>query len=145
MMMARQEPLESPREGSFKATSLSKGDFLAEKGWLAARFQFGWLLTTHLDAGSDRASLRAREKQLEEIVSALADMDGPIVAVGDFNLSVERSGDVALLESFQAETNLEIAVHHEKDLIMTRGIAVESARVIEDEKLSDHGRLVARI
>lgn len=145
MMMAREEPLEPPRKGDFKATTISQADFLAQKGWLAVKFRFGWLLTTHLDAGPDRESLLARGKQLNRIVKALADMDGPVVLAGDFNLSVKRPGDVELLESFVAETGLEIILHHGKDLIMAQGIALEGAEVIENEKLSDHSRLVARI
>lgn len=145
MMMAREEPLEPPREGDFKATTISRGDFLAQKGWLAVKFSFGWLLTTHLDAGSDRASLRARKKQLKQLVNALTDMDRPIVLAGDFNLSVRRPGDVELLQSFLTETGLEIILHHGKDLIMAQGIAPEGAEVFENEKLSDHSRLVARV
>ena len=145
MIMAREEPLEPPREGDFKATTISKGDFLAQKGWLAVKFRFGWLLTTHLDAGPDRASLQAREKQLNRLVKALTDMDRPIVMAGDFNLSAKRPGDVELLESFVAETGLKIILHHGKDLIMAQGIAPEGAEVFENEKLSDHSRLVAQI
>jgi len=106
---------------------------------------FGWLLTTHLDAGPDRESLLARGKQLNRIAKALTAMDGPIVLAGDFNLSVKRPGDVELLESFVAETGLKIILHHGKDLIMAQGISLEGAEVIEDEKLGDHSRLVARI
>ena len=145
MMMACERPLEPPRDGDFKATTFSRGDFLAKKGWLAAKFRFGWLLTTHLDAGSDRPSLEARKKQLKRVTRAIAEMDGPIVAAGDFNLSAKRSGDVELLESFLAETNFEVILHDGKDLIMARGITPEAAEVITDEKLSDHNRLAARI
>jgi endonuclease/exonuclease/phosphatase (EEP) superfamily protein YafD len=106
---------------------------------------FGWLLTTHLDAGPDRESLLARGKQLNRIAKALTAMDGPIVLAGDFNLSVKRPGDVELLESFVAETGLKIILHQGKDLIMAQGISLEGAEVIEDEKISDHSRLVARI
>ena len=56
IMMSREKPLEPPREGDFTTTTFSQGDFLAKKGWLAARFRFGWLLTTHLDAGPDSDS-----------------------------------------------------------------------------------------
>ena len=145
LMMAREEPLEPPRKGDFEATTISKGDFLAQKGWLAGKFSFGWLLTTHLDAGPDRESLRAREKQLNRIVNAFSDMDGPIVMAGDFNLSAKRPGDMELLESFLDETGLEIILHHGKDLIMAQGIAPEGAEVFENEQLSDHSRLVTRI
>ena len=145
MMMAREEPLEPPREGDFEATTFSQADFFAQKGWLAAKFSFGWLLTTHLDAGPDRESLQAREKQLNRIVNALKDMDRPIIMAGDFNLSAKRLGDAELLESFLAETGFDVILHHGKDLIMAQGITLEEAEVFDNEHLSDHSRLVARI
>jgi exonuclease III len=145
MMMAREAPLVPPRDGDFKATTFSQADFFAQKGWLAAKFSFGWLLTTHLDAGPDQESLKAREKQLKRIVNALADMDRPIIMAGDFNLSAKRPGDVELLESFLAETGFEIILHHGKDLIMAQDILLEGADVFENESLSDHSRLVALI
>ena len=135
-------------KGGFSVTTLSKWDFLATKGWAAARIGRVMFVTAHTDAGRDADSVAARAVQLRELAQGIHRLGrGPVVLGADLNLKQGDAGDAGVLHAFLRPTGLEVVLHHRKDVVAVRGLRVEDQRVISlrDRGLSDHDALVARL
>lgn len=99
------------------------------------RFEWGWLVTTHLDAGGGEADTNARGKQLARLTRKLP--PGALLLAGDLNLDTRRTADEMMLAAFQIETDLKVTRRDNLDLLMSRGIATRGAAVRRETNLSD--------
>lgn len=73
-------------------------DAWKHKGWLRALVQLpdgraAHVVSTHLQAGGGPKNAHVRARQVDEILEHLADLDGPQVVLGDFNLHARQLED----------------------------------------------------
>lgn len=146
-------------------------DCFATKGYLMLRLQLSsgaeldvW--NVHLDAGRSESDHAARVAQLELLREHIAQIsDGrALVLGGDFNLSIDRERDLALLLEFRKALSLEdsgavraaasrwkeridhIFLRSGRDVALQRLDAGEALEFVEDDvPLSDHPALRARL
>jgi endonuclease/exonuclease/phosphatase family metal-dependent hydrolase len=141
-------------------------DCFAHKGWLRTGVTAGGIdvdvYNTHLDAGQDEGSRKARLAQLLELACTIDAGGGerPLIVAGDLNLSYAFAGDREAIEIFREHLGLadsgagpEHPHWRERDYILYRDGAaarLESARSGEDGDfvrdgyaLSDHPALFA--
>jgi endonuclease/exonuclease/phosphatase family metal-dependent hydrolase len=79
-------------------------DALKRKGILRARLVRPsgpdvWVFVTHLQAGYGRANAAVRERQLAELSAWLAETQGPVLVLGDFNVDERHPEDAPFLET----------------------------------------------
>lgn len=132
------------RSVRYRATSANKGDFLVTKGAMLTRWDFGWLCTTHTDAGGEDEDLDAREDQLETLAKKLSFIsEEPLIVAGDLNLKRTRCWDDAMYTRFLDDTGLSQWVGGPLDYALARGLTGSASwlRIPTDsngEDLSDH-------
>lgn len=103
LALATPHPVDAQQVVHFSA---ARGpDKLKHKGVLRSRVHLPgrrdlWTLVTHLQAGNGDRAATVRADQVSELLRVLGDVDGPVLVLGDFNLSdsaIDRDTEARLL------------------------------------------------
>lgn len=120
------------------------------------------VLNTHLQAGRGRGATRARAHQVDDLLSLVADIDEPVVMVGDFNLYDDLADDRDSADRLAAAGLVDAAVALDAreatypdgtrlDRVFVRHgahtcLVAESVQAVTDaDGLSDHHPLAFRL
>jgi hypothetical protein len=144
-------------------------DCWARKGYLRVRLRAPNgaevdVYNTHIEAGSNRRSVRSRTRNFEALAAAIERIsgDGAVVVAGDFNADYSRPHDRDAVTEFRKRVGLsdsgagpELGVWHENDYLLFRSghgatMSVEAAGEAKEfvngnRALSDHPALFARL
>jgi endonuclease/exonuclease/phosphatase family metal-dependent hydrolase len=149
-------------------TRRTGGDCWATKGFLRVRMRFPGgakidIYNTHLDAGPNKGSLKARRRQLEQLAAGIEKLSPgrAVIVAGDLNCDFSRPGDGDALMAFRQRLGLqdsgagaELPFWRERDYVLyrsgpTTALSVEaSGEAVEfvngNRALSDHPALFVR-
>ncbi len=143
-------------------------DCWASKGFLRVRMRTPGgaeidVYNTHLDAGPNKASLKARRRQLAQLAAGIEELSPgrAVIVAGDLNCDFSRPGDGDILMAFRQRIGLqdsgagaELPFWRERDYVLyrsgpTTALSVEaSGEAVEfvngNRALSDHPALFVR-
>ena len=144
LTLARCEP-SSRYSLRYSATSWNKTDWLARKGAAFTRWPFGWLCTTHLDSGRKQEDIRARNRQVDELLPQLMERR-PFVLAGDLNLHPDCVEDERTFQRLLAGSGATCVARDKFDCVLASQLEVRClACPTVPEKLSDHPPLCVEI
>jgi endonuclease/exonuclease/phosphatase family metal-dependent hydrolase len=167
-LVAEPEVIREPYRACAGWTRRTGGDCWATKGFLRVRMRTPGgaeidLYNTHLDAGPNKASLKARRRQLEQLAAGIEELSPgrAVIVAGDLNCDFSRPGDGDALMAFRQRIGLqdsgaggELPFWRERDYVLyrsgpTTAVSVEaSGEAVEfvngDRALSDHPALFVR-
>ena len=136
-------------EHAFNHTTISKWDWIAQKGFQTFLGPRNTLfVNTHLDSGADLESQAVRILQVMTIVREVRAHRGPLVIAGDLNLRLgkkDREADETALNWILSELDLKIAIKRRLDYVLVSHEieVISKATLVSDH--SDHRPLLVEL